>query len=109
MMRIQGPPRICLSQIVLPVLVLYLLCSSTTASQSTSCDVDTYGKPEKTDCQTLFEKLTSPQNLRTRIFVEEQLRAESDKTWPGVSNVFEQPIVQLPKYYAMSMMISRAM
>ena len=108
-MRIQGPPRICLSQFVLPVLVFYLLCSSTTASQSASCDVDTYGKPEKTHCQILFEKIISPQNLLTRIFVEEQLRAESDNTWPGVANVFDQPIVQLPKYYAMSMMISRAM
>ena len=108
-MRIQGPPRICLSQFVLPVLVFYLLCSSIKASPSASCEVDTYGKPEKTDCQTLFEKIISPQNLLTRIFVEEQLRAESDNTWPGVANVFDQPIVQLPKYYAMSMKISRAM
>ena len=108
-MRIQGPPTICLSQFVLPVLVFYVLCSSTTASHSASCDVDTYGKPEKTDCQTLFEKFTSPQNLQTRIFVEEQLRADSDNTWPGVDNVFEQPIVQLPKFYAMSTVISRAM
>ena len=108
-MRIQGPPRICLSQFILPVLVFYLLCSSTIASQSASCDVGTYGKPDKTDCQILFEKFTSPQNLQTRIFVEEQLRAESDNTWPGVTNVFGQPIVQLPKYYAMSMLFSRAM
>ena len=108
-MRIQGPPKICLSQFVLPVLVFFLLCWSTTASQSASCDVDTYGKPEKTDCQILFEKFTSPQSLQTRIFVEEQLRAESDKTWPEVANVFDQPIVQLPKYYAMSMTLSRAM
>lgn len=90
-------------QQMFPVLVFYLLCPSLAASQAASCDVPTYGKPEKSDCLTLFEKITSPQNLQTRFFDEEQLRVESDDTWPGVANVFEQPVVQLPKFYAMSM------
>lgn len=89
----------------LPLLVLYLLCPCSAASQGASCDVSTYGKPEKSDCLTLFEKFTSPQNLQTRFFDEEQLRVDSNSTWPGVANVFGQPIVQLPKYFAMSMSI----
>lgn len=93
-------------QQIFTVLVFYLLSPYTAASQATSCDVFTYGKPEKSDCLILLEKFTSPQNLRTRFFDEEQLRVDSDNTWPGVANVFEQPIVQLPKFYAMSMSIS---
>lgn len=89
-----------------PVLMFYLLCPYTAAAQAASCDVSTYGKPEKRDCLTLFEKFTSSQNLQTRFFDEEQLRVDSDNTWPGVANVFEQPIVQLPRFYAMSMSIT---
>lgn len=89
-----------------PVLVFYLLCPYTAAAQAASCDESTYGKPEKRDCLTLFEKFTSSQNLQTRFFDEEQLRVDSDNTWPGVANVFEQPIVQLPRFYAMSMSIT---
>ena len=85
-----------------PVLIFYLLDPYTAASQAAICDLPTYGKPEKSDCLTLFEKFTSPQNLQTRFFDEEQLRVDSNNTWPGVANVFEQPIVQLPKFYAMS-------
>lgn len=85
------------------VLVFYLLRPYTEASQAAICDSSTYGKPEKSDCLTLFEKFTSPQNLLPRFFDEEQLRVDSHNTWPGVANVFEQPIVQLPKFYAMSM------
>ena len=88
------------------ILLFYLFCPYTAASQAATCDVSSYGKPEKSDCLTLFEKFTSPQNLQTRFFDEEQLRVESDNTWPGVANVFKQPIVQLPKFFAMSMTIS---
>lgn len=84
------------------VLVFYLLRPYTEASQAAICDSSTYGKPEKSDCLTLFEKFTSPQNLLPRFFDEEQLRVDSHNTWPGVANVFEQPIVQLPKFYAMN-------
>ena len=90
------------------VVVFYLLCSYTAASEAASCDVSIYGKPQKDDCLNLFEKFTSSQNLQTRFFDEEQLRVDSDKSWPGVANVFEQPIVQLPKFYAMSMLIPYA-
>lgn len=93
-------------QQIFSVLVFHMLCTYTVASQAASCDVSTYGKPEKSDCLTLFEKFTSPQNLQARFFDEEQLRVDSYNTWPGVANVFEQPIVQLPKFYAMSMSIS---
>ncbi|KAL9137140.1 MAG: hypothetical protein Q9175_001652 [Cornicularia normoerica] len=95
-----------LPQLFLHTLVFYLLCLYTAASQAANCDVFTYGKPEKSDCLTLFEKFTSPQNLQTRFFDEEQLRVGSDDTWPGVANVFEPPIVQLPKFYAMSKITS---
>ena len=91
---------------IFPVVVFYLLCSYTAASEAASCDVSIYGKPEKGDCLNLFEKFTSSQNLQTRFFDEEQLRVDSENSWPGVANVFEQPIVQLPKFYAMSMSIS---
>lgn len=87
------------------ILVLFSLPPYTKASQAAMCDSSTYGKPDKSDCRTLFEKLTSPQNLMPRFFDEEQLRVDSDNTWPGVTNVFVQPIVQLPKFYAMSMSI----
>ena len=96
-----GPPPVGLSH----VLVFYLLCPYTAASQATSCDVSTYGTPEKSDCRTLFEKFTSQQNFDTRFFDEEQLRVDSNNSWPGVANVFQQPIVQLPKFYAMSMFV----
>ena len=87
------------------VIVFGLLCSDLAASKAASCDLSTYGKPDKDDCLNLFEKFTSTQNLNARFFDEEQLRVDSESTWPGVDNVFEQPIVQLPKYYAMSMSI----
>ena len=96
-----------LLQQIFPSLLLFcLLCPYTTASQAATCNLSTYGKPEKSDCLTLFEKFTSQQNSQARFFDEEQLRVDSDNTWPGVANVFEQPIVQLPKFYAMSMFTS---
>lgn len=82
--------------------MFYSLCLFNAASQAATCDESTYGKPVKSDCLILFEKITSPQNLQTRFFDEEQLRVDSENTWPGVANVFEPPIVQLPKFYAMS-------
>ena len=88
--------------ILFPALLLFLLCPYVAASQAASCDVSTYGEPEKNDCLHLFEKFTSSQNLQTRFFDEEQLRADSENNWPGVANLFEQPIVQLPKFYSMS-------
>ena len=89
-----------------PVMFFFLLCPCTAASEAASCDASVYGKPDKGDCMNLFEEITSPQNLETRFFDEEQLRVDSEKGWPGVANVFEQPIVQLPKFYAMSMSAS---
>ena len=94
------------STIIFFILVFNLLCTYSVASQAASCDVSIYGKPDKSDCRNLFEKFTSSQNLQAaRFFDEEQLRADSDNTWPGVANVFQQPIVQLPKFFAMSMPI----
>ena len=90
---------------MVPVIVFCLLFSDLAASKAASCDLSTYGKPDKDDCSTLFKKFTSTQNLNVRFFDEEQLRVDSESTWPGVDNVFEQPIVQLPKYYAMSVSI----
>ena len=89
------------------IIVFYLLCPYIAASHAASCDVSTFGKPEKSDCLTLFEKFTTPEDDQARFFDEEQLRVDSKNTWPGVTNVFEQPIVQLPKYYAMSTSIPR--
>jgi len=48
------------------------------AGTAATCDATTYGKPLGSDCATLFQKFTDGQNLRTRLFVEEQLRAEPD-------------------------------
>ena len=92
-------------KIRLSIMIFYFLCPYTVVSQTANCDVSTYGKPEKSDCSTLFEKVTSSQNLQARFFDEEQLRADSNMNWPGVANVFQQPIVQLPKFYAMSTFI----
>lgn len=80
------------------------LCSWPIVSAGTAatCDATTYGKPLSSDCSTLFQKFTHVQNLRTRLFVEEQLRADPDLAWPGVENTFMLPIVQVPKYYSMS-------
>ena len=85
-----------------------LLCPFTAASQAATCSSSIYGQPEQSDCLTLFEKFTSQQSPQPRFFDEEQLRVDSHNTWPGVANVFEQPIVQLPKFYAMSMFTSCA-
>ena len=93
------------STFTFPVIVFCLLCSDLAASTAASCDLSTYGKPDRHDCSTLFEKFTSTQNFNARFFDEEQLRVDSESTWPGVDNVFVEPIVQLPKYYGMSMSI----
>ena len=85
-----------------------LLYPFTAASQAATCNLSIYGNPKQSDCLTLFEKFTSQQSPQARFFVEEQLRVDSNNTWPGVTNVFEQPIVQLPKFYAMSMFTSCA-
>ena len=91
---------------IFPVIVFCLLCLDVAASKAASCDLSIYGKPNKDDCLNLFEKFTSTQNLnKPRFFDEEQLRVDSENAWPGVDNVFQQPIVQLPKYYAMSMFV----
>ena len=93
------------STFIFSTLVFCLLCPSTAASEAASCDVSIYGKPDKVHCSDLFNKFTSTQNLQARFFDEEQLRVDSESTWPGVNNVFEQPIVQLPKFYSNSMSI----
>lgn len=90
-----------LQQAFLSLLSFCLLCPYGAASQAANCDLSTYGKPEQSDCLTLFEKFTSQQSPQARFFDEEQLRVDNN-TWPGVANVFEPPIVQLPKFYAMS-------
>ena len=96
-----GPPTLISS-----ILVFSLLCFHIVASDAAKCDGSTYGKPEKSDCQNLFDKFTRPQSLQARFFDEEQLRVDSEDAWPGVDNVFQLPIVQLPKFFAMSMYIS---
>ena len=97
MIHSHRPPAVIFS-----ILIFSLLCFRTVASHAARCDVSTYGKPEKSDCRNLFDKFTSPQDLQARFFDEEQLRADSDGAWPGVANVFQHPIVQLPKFFAMS-------
>ena len=90
--------------LILLISIFYLLCFQTVASPPAArCNESVYGKPEKNDCRLLFDKFTAPQNLQARFFDEEQLRADSEDAWPGVDNVFQQPIVQLPKFFAMSM------
>ena len=81
---------------------LYFVCFA--VSQSASCDTSTYGKPKESDCTTLFKKFTESQILQSRLFDEEQLRAEPepDFSWPGIDNPFTIPVVQLPKFYSMS-------
>ena len=90
---------------MVPIIVFCLLSSDLAASEAANCDLSTYGRPDKDDCLTLFEKFTGTQNLHARFFDEEQLRVDSESTWPGVDNMFEQPIVQLPKYFAKSMSV----
>ena len=97
-----------LQQCFPPLLSFCLLCPFTAASQAATCNLSIYGTPEQSDCLTLFEKFTSQQSPQARFFDEEQLRVDSNNTWPGVANVFQQPIVQLPKFYAMSMLTSCA-
>ena len=91
--------------VIFSILVFSLLCFHIAASPAAKCDSSTYGKPEKNDCRNLFDKFTRSQSLQTRFFDEEQLRADSEEAWPGVDNVFQLPIVQLPKFFAMSMYI----
>ena len=89
-------------QSIFSTLLVLFLWPHLITSQSPACDANTYGKPQRSDCHNLFNKILAPQELQTRFFVEEQLRTEPDLTWPGVSNLFGPPIVQMPKYYAMS-------
>ena len=81
---------------------LYFACLVT--AQDATCDASTYGKPKESDCTTLFKKFTESQVLQTRLFDEEQLRAEPepDFSWPGIDNPFALPVVQVPKFYSMS-------
>ena len=90
----------CLANVVL--LTFIGLFARIVNTQSAICDAQTFGKPQISDCTTLFTKFTEPQILQTRFFDEEQLRANPDDSWPGVDNPFVPPIVQLPKYYSMS-------
>lgn len=82
-------------------IVLLLLLSSTYLAEPI-CDVDSYGKPDSSDCTRLFDKITQDATSQARFFDEEQLRADANFSWPGLSNLFGVPIVQVPKYYAMS-------
>lgn len=90
-----------LRPLFISLLSFCLLCPYVAASQAANCDLSTYGNPEQSDCLTLFEKFTSQESPQARFFDEEQLRVDNN-TWPGVANVFEQPIVQLPKFFALS-------
>ena len=87
---------------LLLLLLLIVFSTRLIAAQAATCDAKTYGKPVDTDCTTLFQKFTEPQDLHVRFFDEEQLRVESDHSWPGIDNPFVSPIVQVPKYYSMS-------
>ncbi len=82
--------------------VAVLLFLTFTALAASICDVDSYGKPEASECHTLFDKITNGATSQARFFDEEQLRADSNFSWPGLSNLFGVPIVQVPKYYSMS-------
>lgn len=81
--------------------ILYLSLVHTTEAAAT-CDPTTYGKPRSSDCQTIFQKFTEGQDLRSRLFVEEQLRSDGVMAWPGVENPFIPSVVQVPKYYSSS-------
>ena len=83
-------------------LTLVVLCSRLVASQPAYCDATNYGRPIDSDCTTLFQKVTESQVLQSRLFDEEQLRAEPDLSWPGIDNPFVPSIIQVPKYYSMS-------
>lgn len=83
-------------------LLLVLAFSDLIASQKGTCDDYEYGRPVDSDCTNLFEKFIRPQTLTTRLFAEEQLRADGDRSWPGIENPFNTPVIQLPKYYSLS-------
>lgn len=88
----------------LQLLFSFILCLSLvhTSKAGATCDATTYGKPRSPDCTTLFQKFTEGQDLRSRLFVEEQLRSDGEMSWPGVENPFIPSIVQVPKFYSMS-------
>lgn len=92
---------IFLKRISIAFLFLFFWLATAT-SPVPICHSELYGRPDPKDCTALFEKIISSQNFGARFFDEEQLRAEGDHSWPGVTNVFPQPIVQLPKYFSMS-------
>ena len=83
-------------------LIIIVLFESFALCQGAVCNAKDYGTPAQSDCMALFKKFTESQVLQARFFDEEQLRAESDYSWPGINNPFVPPIVQLPKYYSMS-------
>ena len=89
-------------RLLLIQIVLQLLLSTLGAADDGTCDGFLYGKPQVADCTTLFDNVTKNQILTSRLFVEEQFRADENNSWPGIDNPFASPIVQLPKYYSKS-------
>lgn len=66
------------------------------------CDASIYGSPQVQDCKNLWDMVTSRQDQDTRFFYEQQLEDDDHYNWPGITNLFSLPIVQLPKTYSKS-------
>ena len=65
------------------------------------CSVDLFGGPTREDCRTLYPRVADFRDTRARLFDEEELRAKKFE-WPGVENVFQTKVVQIPKYWSYS-------
>ncbi len=71
------------------------------------CGQDTYGCPKLEDCHILLETFADHRDNGLRFFDEEQMRADAGGSWPGINEVVGSsriiPIIQLPRYYTLSM------
>ena len=75
------------------------------------CGRETYGSPNIVDCHPLLESFAIHQDNVQRVFDEEQMRVDDKGSWPGLIGIVGAAhlswVVQVPRYYTLSMFDQR--
>lgn len=100
----------CLFKILYPTFFTSVIAATVMIPRDSfqaNCGRDTYGLPKLEDCHKLLETFADHRDNGLRFFDEEQMRVDAGGSWPGINEVVGSsriiPIIQLPRYYTLSM------
>lgn len=108
-MRSNSPTRTLIMHLFesinfLLVLALLILPTAQELGKECLCGTTLYGAPDIEDCKDLLSEFADPDDKTIRVFNDEQLKADSSGSWPGLERYVKSShtgkAVQLPRTYS---------